>query len=897
MIDATTPFTESTWIQFRVKGGDKVTAGCVYRSPNSSDENNRNLISLMNKIATPDRSHLLIMGDFNLPGIDWDEDSCPHNEAHIETLFLESIRDTYLYQHVTEPTRVKVDQQPNILDLILTNEEGMVSDLSIEAPIQKSDHATLWFTFNTHTAPSKTHTKRIYDKGDYDKMKKMLSKNWKEELGDLDPEQSWQKFLRTLKDAETKCIPSKTYKEGPNKIKALWMNKDINSKMRRKHKAWNRYRRTHMKEDYDQYAKARNQARNATRKGIKTLEKKIAKDIKQNPKAFWRYVNSKTKTKKTICDLEVTPGGKLSESDTEKAEALNAFFSSVFTHEDLKNIPTLEPRNYKEKLTSLNFTIDDVMTILAKMKIAKSPGPDGVHPRILKECSEAISEALYIIFRKSMDTATIPDDWREAKITPIHKKGSRRSPSNYRPISLTSIVCKMMERIVRDGLVRHMKANNLFSDHQHGFVGGRSCITQLLETMELWTKILDEGGSLDVIYLDFLKAFDTVPHARLLVKLEAYGISGPLLEWIRDFLHNRRQRVVVNGAESSWSPVTSGIPQGSVLGPILFVIYINDLPEATSCPSKLFADDTKTFRKIQRESDCEELQNDLNALDEWSRMWQLKFNASKCKHMRIGNVEGCDAQYRMWDSSDTTSNKTTILERTKLEKDLGVYTDDQLKFSSHISKVSKTCNNILGIIRRTFHHLDGDTVVRLYKALIRPRLEYGNIIWNPMKEKDIHSIESIQRRATKMIPGLTDMTYEERLKTLKLPTLVYRRMRGDIIEAYKLVTKKYDLSKELLHPATYKSTRGNTLKLEKTRSITQTRQNFFTQRVINTWNALPEEVVSASSTNVFKNRIDNLWKTHPKLYDFKFRDPPGCAPIKFKLQLHVATSAQDNEQS
>ena len=188
-------------------------------------------------------------------------------------------------------------------------------------------------------------------------------------------------------------------------------------------------------------------------------------------------------------------------------------------------------------------------------------------------------------------------EWKEANVSAIHKKGNRNQPSNYRPISLTSIVCKTMEKIIRDQLIKYMEANTLFSEYQHGFRSGRSCITQLIEAIEMWTEEVDMRNSVDVIYLDFQKAFDTVPHQRLLKKLSAYGIQGKLYSWIEDFLKERKQKVVLNGEESEWAPVSSGIPQGSVLGPTLFLIYINDLPEVVNSCIKLFADDTKLYMR------------------------------------------------------------------------------------------------------------------------------------------------------------------------------------------------------------------------------------------------------------------------------------------------------------
>ena len=360
------------------------------------------------------------------------------------------------------------------------------------------------------------------------------------------------------------------------------------------------------------------------------FERKLADNLKENPKYFWRYCKSKLKNKTGLGDM-ITDQGQLTSDDQEKAELLNRYFASVFTREDTVSIPTLNDRPYDVNLTDIVITPEMAEKKLLKLKISKSAGPDGFHPRILKELSKSITVPLCKIFNKSIMEGCLPNEWKEAHITPIHKKGPKTSPGNYRPVSLTSVVGKLMESSVRDKLVSHMMENQLFCDTQHGFVPGHSCMTQLLVTLELWSEILDVGDPIDVIYLDFRKTFDTVPHKRLLRKLEAYGIKGDTLTWIRNFLSCRRQMVVVNGKLSSWEEILSGIPQGSVLGPILFIIFINDLPDEVMCTANIFADDTKLFHCINSQEYRVLLQDDLNRLVEWSRQWQMSFNASKCK--------------------------------------------------------------------------------------------------------------------------------------------------------------------------------------------------------------------------------------------------------------------------
>ena len=283
---------------------------------------------------------------------------------------------------------------------------------------------------------------------------------------------------------------------------------------------------------------------------------------------------------------------------------------------------------------------------------------------------------------------------------------------------------------------------------------------------------------MDIIYLDFAKAFDSVPHERLLGKLKSCGINGKVLEWLKAFLSNRCQTVNVNGMKSDPATVLSGIPQGSVLGPILFVIYINDLPEVVKCGTYLFADDTKIFRQITTKEDALQLQSDINSLEQWSQKWLLTFHPKKYHVLTLGKFY------------NITHTEKYTLHRQELEhvfelKGLGVILDAELKFDEHISVKVKKANAIAGLIRRTFSYLDGPLFKKLFTTFVRPHLEYGQVIWTPRLKKYITILENVQRRATKLVDGFYHMSYSERLKKLNLPSLVYRRARGDMIEIFK----------------------------------------------------------------------------------------------------------------
>jgi len=665
--------------------------------------------------------------------------------------------------------------------------------------------------------------------------------------------EQWTFISDGIMAAVDKCVPHKRMSGVCRQNRRpKWMQDRVLSRIKQKKTAFERYKLTRDGKDYLEYTKARNAAKTETRKAVREYEKEIAKQAKKNPKAFYRHVNRKLKSKIGISDLKTDQATVISE-DQQKADAFNSFFSSVYTVEDLQNVPktTLKGTNC---LNNVVIRQEEVCKLLSKLQHDKSPGPDNINPRILKECAAELSGPLTCLFRTSLEEGQLPQDWKEALVVPIFKKGSRYSVENYRPISLTSSCCKVLEKIVRTSLLQHMFDNKYMSNKQHGFVHGRSCTTQLLKVMDKLTEYLDVGGTLDLVYLDLAKAFDTVPHRRLLVKLEGYGIGGQLLTWIEQFLVGRNQRVRVAGTLSDRSPVLSGVPQGSVLGPILFICFINDLPEVITSFVYMYADDTKIFNKADLKIDQDTLRQDMIRLAEWTTEWQLRFNINKCKVMYIGkgNVK---TRICMPDGSGMTE-----LEETTLEKDLGIWFNSSLKPDEQVAQAARKANQILGLIRRTFTYMDSELMKQLYTSLVRPHLEYGNVVWHPCLRKHIDMLEAVQHRATKMIPGFDKLSYEERLRRMGLPTLEYRRMRGDMIETYKYLHGVYtddEVSAFLpLHKSTGMTTRGQQLKLQKRECRGKLRANFFSYRVCNIWNSLPEEVVMSNTVNCFKGRFD-----------------------------------------
>jgi hypothetical protein len=365
-------------------------------------------------------------------------------------------------------------------------------------------------------------------------------------------------------------------------------------------------------------------------------------------------------------------------------------------------------------------------------------------------------------------------------VVPIFKKGARTDPGNYRPVSLTSVPCKLLESIIEDEINKHLEENKLIKHSQHGFMKGRSCSTNLIEFLEVVTKAVDSGESVDIFYLDFSKAFDSVPRERLLVKLKAKGIDGKLLDWLRNWLSGREQIVRVRTAVSGPQKVESGVPQGTILGPCLFKIKIDDIDEVIERLVALlskFADDTKGAKIIRTRQDADDMQTALDLLCDWAREWGMKFNEKKCKILHLGRN---NPRYEYF----MNGTKLTVVEE---EKDVGVVIHKSLKPARQCERAAATATGVLMQLAKCFHYRDRNIFVKLYQQYVRPHLEFSTPVWSPWLLSDIQTLEKVQERVVKMISGLAGCDYEEKCNEIGLETLKERRDLLDMAQVYKLV--------------------------------------------------------------------------------------------------------------
>ena len=828
----------------------------IYRSPNSSSDNDASLCDLIKEL----RGSYILIGDFNFPGIRW---ATGRTDAKSRA-FYEVLEDNFLVQHVDEPTH----KSGNTLDLVLSKDDQIVENIEYEGRLGKSDHEILMVTMGLRAVGGdKTPDSRNYDRANFDEMRKEMKEvHWEELLEQTDVETCWGIIKQFHDDLVDKWVPWRRKRKG--RASPKWMNAEIRKSVTEKKKAWKRWKGSGREDDKVEYKRWETNTKRQIRNRKNAVEKQIARESKTNPKIFYSYVNSARRTRSVIGPLMID--GQLVVNSKDKSNAYNKYFSSVFTRCD-NDPPAKEQLTGIGKLENVAMTEVSLKNEIVRLRKVAAPGPDNITNRTLIELCDEIARPLAILFTKSMECGLIPNDWRLSSVTPIYKgKGMKSQPGNYRPVSLTSNVCKLMEKVINRELSRHLE-NGVLNNSQHGFRRGRSCQTNLIEFFDKLTQWIDEGECVDVLYLDFQKAFDKVDHGRLMVKLAAAGIHGNLWRWIKDWLSGRKQRVVVNGETSDWLPIESGVLQGSVLGGPFFDVFIDDIDVAVLLAFlRKFADDTKMAKQIRSLEDAEQFQLDINNLCKWAEEWAMQFNQEKCKVMHLGRS---NPRYAY-------SINGMQLNVTEEEKDLGVWTDSSLKPSLQCTKAANSANCVLGMILRSFHYRTKQSLVPLYTSLVRPKLEFAVAAWNPWLERDIECLEKVQKRLIRSLSNVKGQTYEEKLEDAGLTTLKDRRKRGDLIEAFKSLNGFNNVDKlawfsiaesEATRPNTRLNTHvdGGTAQtrpcvLNRQRARMDIRNNCFRFRVQRSWNDLPDNVRQAQSTNAFKNAYDS-WIMKNKL--------------------------------
>ena len=740
--DLELPNIEAMWLEIRTKN-NKFFLCVAYRPPTKHDfwdilqEN----IYMVNQNAG---TKIMLVGDLNTdPNI---------NKGQKLNEFVYA---NDLAIHITQPTRVCQSSQ-TVLDQIISNFPQMVKHVSIsERPISLNDHSTVSANLLFRKRKIKSYKRTMWDfkNANFNTFRQAIENfNWDKCFEKEDIDMATEQWTTNLLSLAKSTIPNKTVTVRP--YDKPWYNNDLRRLCRSKNKLHTKAKLCKTAEAWRLFRKTRNQYIRETSKSKLNYEQhKFASLIheRNHPKQWWsiaKQINKSSDSFENIPPLEI--GDDIVTDDLAKATAFNAFFLSASNLDDSQAELPDSINVFMGGLENIHVTFTDICDQISCLNTSKSYGPDLVSPRFLKEGGEKLSHSLTKLINMSLKLCKVPKLWKHANVTPIHKKESPSLCTNYRPISLLSVVGKIMEKVVFKYVFNHFKDNFIISLFQSGFIPGMSTVTQLIEMYHAFSKTVDDGKEIRVVFLDITKAFDRVWHKGLIYKLQKCGIKGPLLLWFVDYLNERTQRVVINGQTSDWGTINAGVPQGSVLGPLLFLIYINDITNIVrNCHIRLFADDTCLFIEVDNRRETANCVNDdLNAIATWSNQWLVSFSATKTKSLTISHKK---------DSFQNPALKFMgkPIEEVSSHTYLGLRFSKDLKWKAHISDIALKTRKKLNIMMPMKMKVDRTSLETMYRYFVQPSMEYANVVWGGSYDTDILKLENIHIDAMRLITGAT----------------------------------------------------------------------------------------------------------------------------------------------
>ena len=667
--------------------------------------------------------------------------------------------------------------------------------------------------------------------------------------------------------AAEQTIPNKIVTIRPNEHP--WITCQIRRLIRKRKRTYLQYKRTTSTFLWEKYKNIRNKTVSCIRKSKKEYFDKLDSILSSgttNMKLFWKTSKQLLGSRKSASVIPtLTLNNEHAETDIQKATMLNDYFTTQSTViDDNRPLPQIPPVDHI--LHSISISIQDVKDVLQNLDENKSCGPDLISPRLLKQGSCALATPLSKVFNRSLDQGYFPQAWKQGNLTPIHKKDDKSIPSNYRPISLLSSVGKIMERCVHKHMYNYLMQHQVLTPFQSGFVQGDSTTFQLLHTYHTFCNAVDSGKEVRAVFCDISKAFDRVWHRGLIHKLSGIGCSNKVTKWFSSYLTGRKQRVVLNGQASDWTSVQAGVPQGSILGPLLFLIYINDIVKDIGCSIRLFADDTSLYIIVESPQTAANLINaDLSNIDEWAADWLVNFHAKKSFSMVLTRKLHPPQHPPLFMNN-------TMLPETDTHKHLGLTLTNSCTWSKHINEISSKAWIRLNLMRTLKFRICRKSLEHMYHTFIRPLLEYCDVVWDNCSAENKKQLESIHVEAGRIITGATKLCSIERLfKDLGWESLQSRRNKHKLIIFYKILNGiTPDYLSELVPPMIHETTRynlRNSNDIQTMHANTNLYYNSFFPSTIRAWNNLSEDIKQATSVASFKFRLNRGITKPPKYYN------------------------------
>ncbi len=779
---------ESSWVEVQLHSSCPLLVGCYYRPPlgttqvvNCFTSSLETTFARINLAST----NVIIVGDFNATHSSWCTlDTTTSTGRLLHQTFLT------LGLHQFNSSRTHLDSNgrlTSLLDLLLVSKTQLVHSATTLPPIANCDHLPILCKLSRSLKSFQSNrTRRIwcYAKADPGKLNDELRhSDWMPVSKAENVHAAWEAWKTIFTSVVCKHVPSKLIKQ--IKPKLPWMTPLLEKEIRTKRALFRQSKRSCLIVDREAFNQQRNKVTNLMRKAerayVLTLHRGKQSSCVNNLYSFFRSLSGKS-YRVPIPELRVQDT-TLSTS-LEKAEALNAFFISQTTSADKDAIPDTEqlPKN-SAKVSYLSATAKEVLDVLTSLPRRKSPGLDGITTDLLKLCAPGAAASLAVLFNRSFSDGVYPSAWKDSLVVPVFKRGDRAALTNYRPIALLSSVSKVCERVVHNKLYPFLTP--YLSDMQSGFKKRDSTTYQLTRLVQQWSESLDASKYVGVIFFDLQKAFDKVWHKGLLAKLSSAGVSDSALEWFKSYLSNRRQQTRVADAISCPDYLLAGVPQGAILSPLLFALYVNDIVKcAEDSEINLFADDTSLYIEDYSASSLStRLQECVNILSAWFNKWLLSVNPQKTALLvlRTSHMQPLHLSINI--------NGTEIPQVVR-HKHLGVTFDDRLTWKDHIDTISTTAARKIGFLRRYRKRLPPIVLQHLYKQSIRPTLEYASVAWSGVSVTEKLHLERIQRRAARLITGespRSDTPHDILLARAGLPTLSSQREVEQIVFAFKFL--------------------------------------------------------------------------------------------------------------
>lgn len=765
---------------------------------------NDTFAKVLNYLDLDSNDELWVFGDFNLPNVEWIAQSdCSYPNDGMENLLNDgnvlipcnlgdSVKAELLHLLLSADLH-QVNNVPNcddrILDLIFTSNPCNVEVVESPCPMTKIDayhppvEVSIPVSKSSRMKPCNRNTEFNYAKADFDGLNAYLSStNWNPILNcSSGVDDKVNAFYDVLLTGLRSFVP---YKRNVPMKHPPWYSKRIRSLKNQRNKAHKEYKGTGSMASKLKFYAIRNEFETAQENAFQDYLVKTQNDLIADPDKFWQYV----KSKKNSSDYpSVMSTGQSCSSDPEIiCNYFADFFESVYRADETNDNENAERSNVTVDSASLSIGWNTVLRSLESIDTSMGNGPDDISPLLLKQCASGLAVPLHSIYNHSLSSNVFPARWKTSYVKPIHKSGSRNVVENYRGVAILPTFGKLFESIVCKLITDHWSSS--VSQAQHGFVKGRSTSTNLLEFTNYAIGIIESGSQLDVIYTDFQKAFDRVSHAVLLGKLSEIGMDRNLICWIKSYLCKRFQYVKLMGHNSKKFEVKSGVPQGSHLGPLLFILFMDDVTRIFKTMKILYADDLKLCSKIKSVSDAIQLQLDINALSDWCKRNHLDLNVGKCKTMSY-------FRKRTPIKFDYTIDGIQLT-RVKIIQDLGVWFDEQLTFNRHIDYVTSKAYSMLGFVKRICKQFTNIHALKsVYFAHVRSYLEYASVVWHPHQFIHISRIESIQkkflmyalRRTVHRDHNYRLPNYLERCASIEIEPLWRRRINLNVMYVFDLL--------------------------------------------------------------------------------------------------------------